>query len=150
MIFLHSNVVGSNRDVLPLSDLIEDFGLRTRAWAAEGQKGQGGSRCADEPSAAIPWLEAYGLKGPAPARESLGNQGAGSSGDPPPIADAAPLAEDEQASTLAALQARRGSWEGEHGQPAQNFDREPWWQVGCYRTQGPVRFHQEKIFAHRI
>ena len=120
MRFLHSNVVGSNRDLLPLSDFIEDFGL-PGPGPPKAKKAKVDLDAQMNLVQQFPWLEAYGLKGPAPARESLGNQAAGSSGDLLPIADATPLMEDEQASTFAALQARRESWEGEHGQPAQNF-----------------------------
>ena len=120
MTFLHSNVVGSNSDLLLLSDFVEDVGS-TGPVQPKAKKAKVDLDAQMNLVQQFPWLAAYGLKGPELARESLGNQEADSSGDPLPIAEATPLAEDEQASIFAALQAKRENLQGEHGQPAQNF-----------------------------
>ena len=114
MTFLHSNVVGSNCDLLLLSDFIGDFGS-TGPVQPKAKKAKVDLDAQTNLVQQFPWLGAYGLKGPEPARESLGNQAADSSGDPLPIAEATPLAEEEQASIFAALQAKRENWQGEHG-----------------------------------
>ena len=147
MMFLHSNVVGSHRASLPLSDFIEDFG-RLGPEPPKARKAKADLDAQMSLVQQFPWLEAYGLKGPAPTREDLGNQGASSSGDTLPIADATPLGEDEQASIFAALQARRESWEGEHGQPAQHFKTMIHGGKWTAATQG-VPFDSIKTYAQR-